>query len=364
MIMLKILRTLAVRFLYISLICLLVFLFFRFLSYHPNPRNKSLAILAWIDTIDMRVVKNFERATGIEVQITHFESNEELLVKLSVGNGQGYDLIMPSDYIVSKLVDRKLVKPIDYEKLLFTNRLIPHLTHRSFDPENTYSIPYCWTLYGIGYNTHMGGPVHAFSWHDLFPEGSVCNNPTIAMVNAAREAFAIAALMKYKKVGPLSREECAQVGEILFAQKKYVESYVDADFRANYLLGSAQVSKAVVTSANIFPILRNNASLVFGIPHEGTFLLSDNFMIPRATHKDDLIYAFLNFLYEPQIVKHHMHTFPLLIAVQEAQEYMQENGYPDAVIAQHFHPEMQLYSFDDICDEHYMYNIWLRLKTL
>ncbi|MGB8468173.1 MAG: spermidine/putrescine ABC transporter substrate-binding protein [Candidatus Babeliales bacterium] len=330
---------------------------------YPHDPARSLTVLAWVDTIDSAIIESFEKKMGVKVYVTHFESNEELFVKLFLSNGGQYDIIMPSDYFVSKLIDHKLVKKIDTERLSFFDRLIPQLLDRPYDPHNEYSIPYCWTLYGIGVNKELANvAAHDLTWKDLF----VCTESqrgTVAMVNAVREATAITALMRYHDLHQLSEAEVTEVEELLKEQKKCVAAYVDADFRANYLLISQQAAKAVVTSANIARALQQYPHLDFAVPQEGGFLLIDTMMISANCSKEDLAYAFINFLYNPEIVAHHMQTLPVIMATQEAEENMKAMHYSPALIQEHFHPTKPLFLFQDIIPESKLFDLWLAVKT-
>ena len=154
--------------------------------------GKSITILIWAATIDPHIITDFEKETGITVNISYIESNEEAFSKILTSQGAGYDLIMPSDYLVKRLIKHTLIKPIDKSKLDFWHRLYPRLLHRYFDPENIYSIPYFWEVYGIGINKDFfGDKIPPASWDLLFtyPIGTA----KVGMLEAPREAILLTA---------------------------------------------------------------------------------------------------------------------------------------------------------------------------
>ena len=112
--------------------------------------HNALSVFAWPGVFSEEQIKRFEQETGIKVYLSSYASNEELLVKLRATRGHGYDLVMPSDYAVKKLIDEGLLKKIDKQKLNFVQALNPVLMGHSFDPNNDYALPYVWELYLMG----------------------------------------------------------------------------------------------------------------------------------------------------------------------------------------------------------------------
>src|SRR5689334_8533045 len=106
--------------------------------------NCSINVFVWGDILDPSVVADFEKETGIKVNMNFYASNEEMLVKLRATQGRGYDLIIPSDYSVEILAKEGFLKELDKSQLNFLPHLNPKLLNLPFDPQNTYSIPFEW----------------------------------------------------------------------------------------------------------------------------------------------------------------------------------------------------------------------------
>ena len=133
-------------FLRIGITALWIAFFFLFLTaaHYLRPLKydrPTIHIFSWPETLSAKTIKRFEERTGIKVVRHYYTSNEELLVKIKATNSKGYDLIIPSDYAVKKLIANDFLQPIDYSQLTFTENINPRLMHHSYDPENTYSVP-------------------------------------------------------------------------------------------------------------------------------------------------------------------------------------------------------------------------------
>ncbi|MCB1081683.1 MAG: extracellular solute-binding protein, partial [Chlamydiia bacterium] len=149
-------------------------IFFAFLStthiFRPIKDDKQvLNIFSWPEILNPEIIKKFERETGITVVRHYYTSNEELLVKLKASQGKGYDLIIPSDYAVKKLIEENLLKPIDHSQLDFVATLNPKLMCQDFDPQNTYSLPFIWEVLGFGIDrdAYQDLPFDP-SWQEIF----------------------------------------------------------------------------------------------------------------------------------------------------------------------------------------------------
>lgn len=267
-------------------------------------QEKSITILTWPAFLDAQYLQNFERDTGIKVHLRYVESNEELYVKLKETKGEGYDLIMPSDYMIEMLKDENVLKKIDARKLSFIDTLHPHLLNNYYDPLNEYSIPFFWSMYGIAYDKdYFKGEISNPSWALIFDHKVAPAH--LCMVDGSRELVQIAAQYLFgAKITSLADDQIAQIKKLLVDQKKLVELYTED--RANFLLASGSSPLAVSIGAVTARIMRTFKNIDFVIPQEGSFLNVDAFVIPKNTNKDEWIYVFLNYLYQEHVLKHHI----------------------------------------------------------
>lgn len=292
----------------------LLFAFLQFPQFLDQFKTqKSINVLVWPNVIDFEYLKEFERNTGVAVNLSYFENYEELVVKMSSG-ASDYDLIMASDYSLKLLTDEGIVKPLDHSKLLFLQEIYPILLDLEYDPKNKYSIPFSWELFGIGVdsNAFKEGMPEA-SWKLLFDEA--VSPSRVGMLDDAREIVSIAALYLFgKKKHVLSDADLQKIQQLLIRQKKRVVMYTD--LRTDYLLVSQSAPVVLGLSSDLYHAMRKYKNIQFMIPKEGSFMILDTLMIPASTKKDDLVYDFLNYLYQPDIIKKYADRYNFFPALQ------------------------------------------------
>lgn len=271
------------------------------------PQDKQqLNVFAWGDVIDLDILLQFEKETGIKINLSFYNSNEELLVKMKATGGEGYDLIMPSDYAVALLIKDELIKPIDQTQLTFWDQLYPVLLDHPFDPGNRYSVPFDWEVFGFGVDTRFfQGRPPPDSWRAIFDPAVI--DYKIAMRNDPIEAFLFGANYLYGPLDSVTEEQFQRIGALLIDQSNWVVAY--SDFRTDYYIATGNTPLAVSTTSNINRIHNLFPHIHFIIPKEGSFVTIENFCIPKASHKEKSVYMLLNYLYTPESVTTHRNTF-------------------------------------------------------
>lgn len=273
--------------------------------FHRN--EKSITVFTWPLIIDANYITAFEKETGIKVYISYYESNEELLTKLKTTGGRGYDLVIPSDYTIEQLIKEKLVKKIDTSKVNFIDRIQPFLRSNYYDPTNEYTLPYFWSVYGLGVDRDaFGGELPEATWALIFEKEKL--KTRIGMTDSAREAIMIATQYLYGSIDALTKPGALEaVRELLLKQKPWVEVYSDA--RSGDLLASKSCAVVAALSPDITRLKKEYPNIAFILPKEGSFMLIDAFLIPVHSEKEDLSYQFLNYLYRPEVVKHNIERY-------------------------------------------------------
>ena len=207
----------------LMIVSLWVCVFFAFLitPHYLKPlktEKQVLNIFSWPEILNPEIVKKFEHETGIQVVRHYYTSNEELLVKLKATQGKGYDLIIPSDYAVIKLIEEELLQPIDHSRLTFMENLNPKLIHQDFDPQNTYSIPFIWEVLGFGIDTEQYQEIpFSPTWKEIFSPAHP--NTKISMLNDPIEAIDVTAHYLFDQKELLSCQEVALIRAKLQEQK-------------------------------------------------------------------------------------------------------------------------------------------------
>lgn len=272
------------------------------LKYDKNTIN----VFVWGDILEPSIVADFEKETGIKLNMSYYSSNEELVVKLKATKGEGYDLVIPSDYAVNILIKEGLIKEITKEKFYYWDKLNPQLLNKPYDPENHYSIPFEWELFGFGIDKNY------FKSHPMTPSWSMLFNPEIidyklVMNNDAIEAIAFASFYLYGPIQRLTPIQAERAKQVLIAQKPWVVAY--ANFRGDYFIATKNAALAVASSSYIFRSKRQFDFIGFTIPKEGSFLTIENFCIPKPSQKEDLVFTFINYLCSPKSVAKHFETY-------------------------------------------------------
>jgi spermidine/putrescine transport system substrate-binding protein len=343
------------------LICFILFLVVPSVI-NLTQNDKTINVFTWTATLDPKIAADFEKETGIHVNFVYFENNEELFVKLLTTKGKGYDLIMSSDYTIQNFIKYDLLKPLDKSKINFWQRINPRLLNCYFDPDNTYTIPYFWAVYGLGVNREFfGNQELPHSWSLLFDYP--LNHAKVAMFNVAREAMLVAAQYFYGTIENITQEKVAAIEQKLIEQKQRVETYTDADLRVNYLLASETVPVSIAATPYIVELMQEDASIDFIFPKEGSFILIDALSLSSATKKDAMVYEFINYLFRPEILLHHFLNVPFFPTTRDAKALMQEYNIPRSIIDAHFNTELTLNFFKNIIPHDVANRVWMNVKT-
>lgn len=257
-------------------------------------KKVTINVLNWGDYIDPVLLTQFEKETGISVKYTTMTSNEEMLVKLASPDCI-YDLCFPSDYIIEKLVDQDLLSPINKDNIPNLKNIDPRFLDLSFDPGNTYSIPYHWGTVGILYNTTMvTDPVD--SWDILWNEKYAGE---ILMYDSIRDSIGITIKKLGYDINTRSETEVAEARDALIAQKPLVRAYLTDDIKMEMVNGNAALS--VVYSGDAVYCIAENPDLAYAVPEEGSNVWFDNVIIPKTSTHQAEAEQFINFLCDADV---------------------------------------------------------------
>ena len=319
--------------------------------------DKSISIFTWGEILDPSVIKAFEKETGIKVHLNFYYSNEELTVKLLATKGEGYDLVVPSDYAVKILAREGLLKRLDKSQLNFLDQLNPALLNQFYDPDNTYSIPFEWEIYGLGINTEM--------LPDIDPSWSLIFNPPsdykITMINDPIEAVAFSSFYLFGPKKSLSSLEIESIKTLLKKQKSWVEAYTQN--RGDYFLATKNCPLVLTTNQNAARTMKQFPFVDFALPKEGTFISIENLCIPKASVKQALTYQLINYLYTQDSMRKHykkFHFYPALnIPIQE----LEDNPRFDSLIkASQIDPE-KTHFLRKLLPQRELQELWIEVKN-
>ena len=244
----------------------------------------------------MNTVKEFERLTGAKVNYTNFESNENMYSKLS-GGGVSYDVIIPSDYMIQRLLEEDMLLPLDYSNIPNYDKYIaPDCKGLYFDPQQKYTVCYNIGTTVLIYNKKLVKEAPK-SWSVLWDEQY---RDKVLMFNNSRDAFALAQFMLGQDLNTTSEEDWNAAAELLAKQKDAVHPVYVMDEVFN-LMESGEYAFATYYAGDYILMQDNNPDLGCCFPEEGVNLFYDAMCVPKCTQNKKGAEAFINFMQEPQV---------------------------------------------------------------
>ncbi len=246
------------------------------------------------DDESVDVNEAFEALTGITVNYKTVASNETLYSKLLSG-GATYDIVIPSDYMISKMIKEGMLQKLDFDNIPNLAKIMPSFLNPQYDPDNEYSVPYLWGMVCIIYNTTMiDGEIT--SWASLWDEKYAGN---ILMFNNPRDAFGIAQAYLGYSLNTESKAELDRCAALLKEQKEIVQGYVMDEIFDKLEGGSAAIGPYYVGDA--VTMCDDNPDLDYIIPAEGTNWFVDAVCIPTTAENKEAAEMYINFLCEAEI---------------------------------------------------------------
>ncbi|HOO06643.1 MAG TPA: spermidine/putrescine ABC transporter substrate-binding protein [Ruminococcus sp.] len=295
-----------------------------------NVYNWGEYISTGADEGTLDVNGEFEKLTGIKVNYTNYATNEELYAKLK-GGGAAYDVIIPSDYMISKMIKEKMIQPLDFSNIPNFEYIMENFRNQAYDPENAYTVPYTWGTVGIIYDTTMIDiPPEEIDWDLLWNEDYA---DQILMFDNPRDAFAIAELMLGYSLNTEDPEELEQAAFKLRQQKRIVQGYVMDEVFDKMEAGDALI--APYYAGDALTILEGNEDLDFVVPKSGTNLFVDAMCIPSNARQKEAAEMYINFMCEPDIafanIDYICYSTPHSAAFEMLDEETREShvSYPD-----------------------------------
>ncbi len=295
-----------------------------------NVYNWGEYISTGADEGTLDVNGEFEKLTGIKVNYTNFATNEELYAKLK-GGGATYDIIIPSDYMISKMIKEDMVQELNFDNIPNFSYIMDKFRNMAYDPENAYSVPYTWGTVGIIYDeTMIDMDEEDIDWDILWDE---TYTDQILMFDNPRDAFAIAEIMLGYSLNTENPEELADAADKLKEQKKFVQAYVMDEIFDKMAAGDALI--APYYAGDALTIMEDNDCLNFVVPKSGTNLFVDAMCIPTGAKQKEAAEMYINFMCEPDIayanIDYICYSTPHSAAFEMLDEEVQNDpiSYPD-----------------------------------
>ncbi len=276
------------------------------------------------------VIAEFEKAyPNIKVNYVTFDSNETMYTKMANG-GITVDVIIPSDYMLGRLIDEGMLKKLNFENIPNFQYIDQRFKNPAYDPQNLYSVPYTWGMLGIIYNTKYVDEADVTGWELLWNEKYA---DKILMVDNSRDAFGIAQCLLGYDINTTDEAELRHCAELLRQQKPVVQQYI-----MDQVFDLMENEEAWITpyyAGDYLTMADENPDLAFYLPaQQGFNLFVDAMCIPTCSKYQYEAELFINFLCEPEIAGGNMDWICYGTPISAAKEYMD----PDVVNSEISYP--------------------------
>lgn len=276
--------------------------------------------------------REFEKLTGIKVLYTNFATNEEMYAKIKSG-GTAYDIIIPSEYMVSRMINEGMLEKINFENVPNFSYIKKDLVNPGYDPTNEYSVPYMWGVVGIVYNTTLVDPEDKVDTWNILWDTNYAGN--MFMFSNSRDTFAIALKRLGYSFNTTDEDEIREAAESLREQKNLVQAYVMDEIFDK--MGGGEAALAPYYAGDALTMIEDNPDLAFVVPEEGTNFYVDAMCIPKGAPHKEAAEMYINFMCETLVAlkncEYVMYSTPHTEAFKYLDEEVQNSiSYPSEEI--------------------------------
>ena len=313
---------------------LLLLLGFGYLFIHPHTQEQiTLNVYNWGQYIadgsdgSMEVIKEFEaRYPHIKVNYSTYDSNEIMYSKLANG-GITVDVIIPSDYMIARLISEDMLLPLDFDNIPNYRYIDENFKNTAYDPENIYSVPYTWGTVGILYNTKFVDEADVTGWELLWNEDYAGKT---LMFGNSRDAFGIAQFMLGYDINTTDEEELRRCADLLKQQKPVLQQYVMDEIFA--IMQNEEAWIAPYYAGDCLTMMGENENLDFYLPEDQGFnMFIDAMCIPTCAREKEAAELFINFLCDPEIAGANMDWICYGTPLSAAKEFIDPEMVNDPV---------------------------------
>lgn len=256
--------------------------------------EKELNIYNWSDYVAEDTIPNFEKEFGVKVTYDTFESNEEMVAKLQAG-ASGYDIVVPSNYIVPVMIAGGLVAPLAKQYLTNFGNLAPTFVSPVYDPDNTHSIAYQWGTTGYAYRTDkIPSPPDSWSiFHDKTYKGKMTQMDDMRDV--------IGSWLRYRghSLNSVVETELQQAKADALEAKKYLKAYISAPVKGQLISGDVWVAQ--LWNGDTQQAKAEQPNIGYILPKEGCTIWADSLMIPKSAPHKRAAHEFINYVLRPDV---------------------------------------------------------------
>ena len=317
----------------------------------------------WSEYIDPDIMDQFEAECGVTVVETNFDSNETLLATLQAG-GADYDIIVPSDYMVTTLIDEGMVMELDYSIVTNIANMDSINVNQYFDPEQKYTVPWFWGTSGFAVDTNVVTE-YSNSWSVMFdPNSPYCGQ--MSMLDDQRETIGAALMYLGYSINDIDPAHLEEAKNLLIEQAKCVKAY-DSQTNDDLLISGETVLAHIWTGDALLasdPETGGKDGVVYVIPDEGCTIWQDNMMIPVNAPNAYTAMIFMNYTQFPEIAAQNAEWVGYATPNQAAKEFIDPEMLEDESVYPNAETSARLQWIEDVGNAYELYDrIWTEFKA-
>ena len=322
--------------------------------------NHILKVYNAGEYIDLNLLEEFEQQTGCTVIYETFESNEMMYTKLS--GGETYDVLIPSDYMIERLIKEEYLQALDWKKIPNKKNLMEEVQNKSYDRGNRYSCPYFWGTVGILYDKTVVDEEDLQDGWELLRNTKYKGN--IYMYDSERDSFMIALKALGYSMNTTSDEEIREAYEWLIRQRDTMEPiYAGDDVIDNMISGNKAI--AVVYSGDASYIISENPDLDYFTPSQGTNIWYDAMVITKDCNEVDLAHEFIDFMLDENSALSNTQEVGYTSIVKSVFEKMQEEDYAgiSSYVPDISNPKSEIFGYQKPAVKQKFAELWTKVKA-
>ncbi len=323
--------------------------------------KKTLKIYNCGEYIDKNLIEQFEEEYNCRVVYETFDSNETMYTKLM--SGETYDILVPSDYMIERLIKEDYLQPIDWSQIPNAENLMDVvMENAAYDPEHTYTVPYFWGTVGIIYDTTVVAEEDVAQGWNLLKDTDYAGN--IYMYDSERDSFMVALKALGYSMNTTDTAEIDEAYNWLVEQRDTMNPvYVGDDVIDNMISGNKAM--AVVYSGDAAYMMTENEDLNYFAPEEGTNIWYDCMVITKDCTETELAHQFINFMLDNENALANSEEVGYTSPVESAFEEMRTTTYEgiDAYVPRSDNPNDEVFGYQDTDIKKYFADLWTKVKA-
>lgn len=340
--------------------CVLIICLLSGISTASKTGKKTLHIYNAGEYINPDLIPMFEQEYGCTVMYETFESNEMMYTKL--GSGESYDIIIPSDYMIERLIIEEELLPVQWELISNKDNLLEEVVDKSYDPGNTYSVPYFWGSVGILYDKTVVSEADIAAGWDVLMNPKYKGN--LYMYDSERDSFMVALKALGYSMNTHDEDEIQAAFDWLITQRDTMEPvYAGDDVIDNMISGNKAL--AIVYSGDAAYIMSENENMGYYTPDQGTNIWYDAMVITKNCREVELAHEFIDFMLRDDVALSNTEYVGYSSVVASAFEEMQQTTYAgiNAYVPDTENPNNEIFAYQDTETKKIFAQLWTKVKA-